>query len=135
MTNNEIRALYGFLSRIKVTKVADKTTRGQIIAAHLALHKVAAAIDSDIREIQKMFSSGREAEFAEYFSALKEKLPANPEIAKLNGELNEAVGVKLAETNDAEFPKINEDGLVEALAAQDIDITCGDLLFLSPILE
>lgn len=150
MTKNELRTIFHFIERLKVTKIEDKATRGKILALHLEIYKTIKSIEEDINEARKALVDGYEEELGRYNdfrakiaeakdderrSLVAKMAEECPHMKAAESELVEAVERIGREEVGSISTRVPLDGFIDACEAQGIDLTCADVAFLSPIFE
>ena len=111
----------------------------------MELYKKVQEYSEYIKELQKKYFEGKEAELNIYnqqVSQLQDAEPEkkaaieaslNPEIKKLVIEFNSLVNDKLNTDVDVNLTKIDKDKFIEALIDLDIEFTCEDLVILKDL--
>ena len=145
MKQIELNDIFNFLGKIKVNKINDRETKIGLVNIHMELYKKVQEYSEYIKELQKKYFEGKEAELNIYnqqVSQLQDAEPEkkaaieaslNPEIKKLVIEFNGLVNDKLNTDVDVNLTKIDKDKFIEALIDLDIEFTCEDLVILKDL--
>ena len=145
MKQIELNNIFNFLGKIKVNKINDRETKIGLVNIHMELYKKVQEYSEYIKELQKKYFEGKEAELNIYnqqVSQLQDADPEkkaaieaslNPEIKKLVIEFNSLVNDKLNTDVDVNLTKIDKDKFIEALIDLDIEFTCEDLVILKDL--
>ena len=145
MKQIELNNIFNFLGKIKVDKINDRETKIGLVNIHMELYKKVQEYSEYIKELQKKYFEGKEAELNIYnqqVSQLQDAEPEkkaaieaslNPEIKKLVIEFNSLVNDKLNTDVDVNLTKIDKDKFIEALIDLDIEFTCEDLVILKDL--
>ena len=145
MKQIELNNIFNFLGKIKVNKINDRETKIGLVNIHMELYKKVQEYSEYIKELQKKYFEGKEAELNIYnqqVSQLQDADPEkkaaieaslNPEIKKLVIEFNGLVNDKLNTDVDVNLTKIDKDKFIEALIDLDIEFTCEDLVILKDL--
>ena len=145
MKQIELNNIFNFLGKIKVNKINDRETKIGLVNIHMELYKKVQEYSEYIKELQKKYFEGKEAELNIYnqqVSQLQDADPEkkaeieaalNPEMKKLVIEFNGLVNDKLNTDVDVNLTKIDKDKFIEALIDLDIEFTCEDLVILKDL--
>ena len=145
MKQIELNNIFNFLGKIKVNKINDRETKIGLVNIHMELYKKVQEYSEYIKELQKKYFEGKEAELNIYnqqVSQLQDADPEkkaeieaalNPEMKKLVIEFNGLVNDKLNTDVEVNLTKIDKDKFIEALIDLDIEFTCEDLVILKDL--
>ena len=141
----ELNNIFNFLGKIRVNKINDRETKIGLVNIHMELYKKVQEYSEYIKELQKKYFEGKEAELNIYnqqVSQLQDADPEkkaeieaalNPEMKKLVIEFNGLVNDKLNTDVEVNLTKIDKDKFIEALIDLDIEFTCEDLVILKDL--
>ena len=145
MKQIDVNNISNFLGKIRIKKINDRETKIGLVNIHMELYKKVQEYSEYIKELQKKYFEGKEAELNIYnqqVSQLQDADPEkkaeieaalNPEIKKLVIEFNGLVNNKLNTDVDVNLTKIDKDKFIEALIDLDIEFTCEDLVILKDL--
>lgn len=145
MKQIDVNNISNFLGKIRINKINDRETKIGLVNIHMELYKKVQEYSEYIKELQKKYFEGKEAELNIYnqqVSQLQDAEPEkkaaieaslNPEIKKLVIEFNSLVNDKLNTDVDVNLTKIDKDKFIEALIDLDIEFTCEDLVILKDL--
>ena len=145
MKQIDVNNISNFLGKIRISKINDRETKIGLVNIHMELYKKVQEYSEYIKELQKKYFEGKEAELNIYnqqVSQLQDADPEkkaaieaslNPEIKKLVIEFNSLVNDKLNTDVDVNLTKIDKDKFIEALIDLDIEFTCEDLVILKDL--
>ena len=145
MKQIELNNIFNFLGKIRINKINDRETKIGLVNIHMELYKKVQEYSEYIKELQKKYFEGKEAELNIYnqqVSQLQDADPEkkaeieaalNPEMKKLVIEFNGLVNDKLNTDVEVNLTKIDKDKFIEALIDLDIEFTCEDLVILKDL--
>lgn len=103
--------MFRTLGKIKLNKIEDRVLRNSLISNHLKMFKIAKEND-------------------EYVIALREQF--DPDAVK---DFSEAYQKYADQIVDIDLSKVNRESFGDMIAAGDIDLTLGELIYLEPLFE
>ena len=149
MNIKTIKDTLGIISRVTISKIADKQLRKDLFNDYLALSKASKAFDEDIKTIQEKAFEGidlnahnelvakiRKAESKgdiEQAETLAKEI--NPDTVKAIRDFNELYEEKMNEGQEIELVKIDTETFVDAMSEQDFAISMQELETLTSILK
>ena len=145
MKQIELNNIFNFLGKIKVNKINDRETKIGLVNIHMELYKKVQEYSEYIKELQKKYFEGREAELDAYNQQITKIQEAEPEKrAELESELdptmkefvmefNGLINARLNQDIEVNINKIDKDKFIEALIDLDIEFTCDDLIVLKDL--
>lgn len=145
MKQIELNNVSDFLRKIRINKINDRETKIGLVNIHMELYKKVQEFDEYIKELQKKYFEGKEAELDAYNQQVTQMLAAepekraeleaalDPEMKKLVVEFNGLINDRLNKDIPVELNKIDKEKFVEALIDLDIEFTCDDLIVLKDL--
>ena len=145
MKQIDVNNISNVLGKTRINKINDRETKIGLVNIHMELYKKVQEYSEYIKELQKKYFEGKEAELNIYnqqVSQLQDADPEkkaeieaalNPEMKKLVIEFNGLVNDKLNTDVDVNLTKIDKDKFIEALIDLDIEFTCEDLVILKDL--
>lgn len=145
MKQIELNNIFEFLRKIRINKINDRETKIGLINIHMELYKKVQEFDEYIKELQKKYFEGKEAELEAYNQQVAQMQTADPEkrdeleasldpeIKKLVIEFNSLINARLDQEIPIELEKVDKQKFIEALIDLDIEFTCDDLIVLKDL--